>query len=199
MIEQRTAHYQYDLDVLRTLACFLVVWQHVTECYYILPDFNISNNSDTSIIGWINSLTPIEVPLFVMISGYFLLPMSTDIVQFFKRVGRLDPGQGLRLDFFQLFLHCFLPSFIFVFPHTGKRLQEPVCKHTVPAAACRSFPSKKARLCVIVFTQGRAYPRYHPDSRRFGRHLWPRNVRHYGTAYFSCSAMRLRCEIESPA
>lgn len=85
MVEQRTAHYQYDLDVLRTLACFLVVWQHVTECYYILPDFNISNNSDTSIIGWINSLTPIEVPLFVMISGYFLLPMNTDIVQFFKR------------------------------------------------------------------------------------------------------------------
>ena len=41
MVEQRTAHYQYDLDVLRTLACFLVVWQHVTECYYILPDFNI--------------------------------------------------------------------------------------------------------------------------------------------------------------
>ena len=84
MVEQRTAHYQYDLDVLRTLACFLVVWQHVTECYYILPDFNISNNSDTSMIGWINSLTPIEVPLFVMISGYFLLPMNTDIVQFIR-------------------------------------------------------------------------------------------------------------------
>lgn len=85
MIKQKESNHQYELDILRTFACFLVVWQHVTECYYILPDFKVLNNSDTSIIGWINSLTPIEVPLFVMISGYLLLPMKTGIVQFFKK------------------------------------------------------------------------------------------------------------------
>lgn len=85
MITHKESNYQYDLDILRTFACFLVVWQHVTECYYILPDFKILNNSDTSVIGWINSLTPIEVPLFVMISGYFLLPIKTGIIQFFRK------------------------------------------------------------------------------------------------------------------
>ena len=28
----------FALDLLRVLACFLVVWQHITECYYINPD-----------------------------------------------------------------------------------------------------------------------------------------------------------------
>ena len=59
----------FALDLLRVLACFLVIWQHVTECYYINPDLTAIKNQDTAIIGWINSLTPIEVPLFVMISG----------------------------------------------------------------------------------------------------------------------------------
>lgn len=85
MVCQNKSNYQYELDILRTFACFLVIWQHVTECYYIKPGFSVTNNSDTYIIGWINSLTPIEVPLFVMISGYFLLPLKTDINQFFKK------------------------------------------------------------------------------------------------------------------
>lgn len=65
----------FALDLLRTLACFLVIWQHVIEPYYAYPDLTIVRNADTPIVGWINSLTPIEVPLFVMISGYFLLPL----------------------------------------------------------------------------------------------------------------------------
>ena len=75
----------FALDLLRVLACFLVIWQHVTECYYINPDLTAIKNQDTAIIGWINSLTPIEVPLFVMISGYFLLPLKTDVSTFFRR------------------------------------------------------------------------------------------------------------------
>ena len=85
MICRKNSNYQYEMDVLRVLACFLVVWQHVTECYYILPGFENVSYSDKAIVSWINSLTPIEVPLFVMISGYLLLPMNTGASEFFKR------------------------------------------------------------------------------------------------------------------
>lgn len=75
----------FPLDLLRVVACFLVVWQHVMEAYYIQPDLTVVRNADTPIVGWMNSLTPIEVPLFVMISGYFLLPLRTDVPTFFRR------------------------------------------------------------------------------------------------------------------
>lgn len=76
---------QFPLDLLRVLACFLVIWQHAIEPYYISPDFTLSIHEDTPLIGWINSLTPIEVPLFVMISGYFILPVKMDMIHFFRR------------------------------------------------------------------------------------------------------------------
>ena len=57
MIHRNITNYQYELDILRALACFLVIWQHVTECYYIQPDFTINNSPDITMIGWINSLT----------------------------------------------------------------------------------------------------------------------------------------------
>ena len=76
---------EFALDLLRVMACFLVVWQHVTECYYINPDMSVPSHDEMPLIGWMNSMTPIEVPLFVMVSGYFLLPMKMDITAFFKR------------------------------------------------------------------------------------------------------------------
>ena len=76
---------EFSLDLLRVLACFLVIWQHVTEAYYINPDLTVPCHDEMSLVGWMNSMTPIEVPLFVMISGYFLLPLKTDVSSFFKR------------------------------------------------------------------------------------------------------------------
>ena len=76
---------EFALDLLRVIACFLVVWQHVTECYYINPDLTVPTHESMPLIGWMNSMTPIEVPLFVMISGYFLLPLKMDVSDFFKR------------------------------------------------------------------------------------------------------------------
>jgi len=76
---------EFALDLLRVIACFLVVWQHITECYYINPDLTAQSHEGMPIIGWMNSMTPIEVPLFVMISGYFLLPMKMEVSAFFKR------------------------------------------------------------------------------------------------------------------
>lgn len=84
-IQSPTTGRQFPLDLLRVLACFLVMWQHASECYYINPDLTVIKNPDTSILGWMNSLTPIEVPLFVMISGYFLLPLRTEAGVFFKK------------------------------------------------------------------------------------------------------------------
>lgn len=82
---QKIMKYRYELDVLRVLACFLVVWQHVTECYYIQPDLGVIKNTDTFTIGWLNSLTPIEVPLFVIISGYLLLPQASGTSTFLRK------------------------------------------------------------------------------------------------------------------
>ncbi len=76
---------EFALDLLRVLACFLVIWQHVTESYYINPDMTAQTHDGMSLIGWMNGMTPIEVPLLVMISGYFLLPMKLGIGAFFKR------------------------------------------------------------------------------------------------------------------
>ena len=76
---------ELSLDLLRVLACFLVIWQHVAEVYYIGPDFTVPTHDEMPLIGWMNSMTPIEVPLFVMISGYFLLPLKMDVRAFFKR------------------------------------------------------------------------------------------------------------------
>ena len=76
---------EFSLDLLRVLACFLVIWQHVTEVYYIGPNFTVPTHDEMPLIGWMNSMTPIEVPLFVMISGYFLLPLKLDVGAFFKR------------------------------------------------------------------------------------------------------------------
>ena len=76
---------EFSIDLLRVLACFLVIWQHVTEVYYIGPNFTVPTHDEMPLIGWMNSMTPIEVPLFVMISGYFLLPLKMNVGAFFKR------------------------------------------------------------------------------------------------------------------
>ena len=64
---QKETKREFALDLLRGLACFLVIWQHVTEAYYINPDFTVPTHDSMPLIGWMNSMTPIEVPLFVMI------------------------------------------------------------------------------------------------------------------------------------
>lgn len=72
------------LDLLRVIAIFLVLWQHSSEYYYIGNNLSlITENAYT--LGFFNSLSRICVPLFVMISGYFLLPMKTGTGAFFRK------------------------------------------------------------------------------------------------------------------
>lgn len=73
------------LDWLRFLACVLVIVQHVTEFYYVSPEFTPARTDNTFIVGLFNSLSRTSVPLFVIISGFLLLPMKQSTSDFFKR------------------------------------------------------------------------------------------------------------------
>lgn len=75
----------FSMDVLRVLACILVMWQHASEYYYIGPNLSVVREAGTYVLGFINSASRICVPLFVMISGYFLLPMKGTTGDFFKK------------------------------------------------------------------------------------------------------------------
>lgn len=72
------------LDLVRVAAILLVLWQHASEYYYIGPNLSVIHEN-CGLLAWLNSLSRICVPLFVMISGYFLLPMKTDTSTFFRR------------------------------------------------------------------------------------------------------------------
>ena len=74
----------YGLDVLRVLACYMVIQVHTGEFYYINTTGTVLNTADAAWVGWYNSLCRICVPLFVMLSGYFMFPVI-DTAQFFKK------------------------------------------------------------------------------------------------------------------
>lgn len=73
------------LDLLRVVACYLVIQQHASEFFYIGPQNSVVTGDNTLRIGIITSIARISVPLFVMISGYLLLPMRSTLSEFFKK------------------------------------------------------------------------------------------------------------------
>ena len=75
----------YALDLLRVAACYLVIQQHASEFYYIGENGTVVTGENTYWIGIITSLCRISVPLFVMISGFFLLPMRDSTSLFFRK------------------------------------------------------------------------------------------------------------------
>lgn len=72
------------LDLLRVLACFMVVLVHTDEFYYIAPN-GILHDPANFWVAVYSSLCRCSVPLFVMISGFLLLPVSEAPSSFFKR------------------------------------------------------------------------------------------------------------------
>lgn len=79
----------YSLDVLRVLAIYMVVQIHTGEFYYIAKDGTVLPGTDAYWVGWYNSLFRSCVPLFVMISGFFLFPVK-DVNTFYrKRLSRV--------------------------------------------------------------------------------------------------------------
>ena len=84
-----TTKRNFAMDRLRVLACFFVIHQHCAETFYGATG-HVEIGDDTFFIGFNTSLGRICVPLFAMISGYFLLPMRGTVSEFFrKRVSRI--------------------------------------------------------------------------------------------------------------
>ena len=75
----------FGIDLIRVLACFLVVLTHAGELYYIDPNGDLIRNKKNVYPGIFNSISRVCVPLFVIISGYLLLPMKSDYKTFFKK------------------------------------------------------------------------------------------------------------------
>jgi len=79
----------YGLDILRVLACYMVIQVHSGEFYYIGNVGQTLNTTDAHWVGWYNSLCRTCVPLFVMVSGYFLFPVNDINIFFKKRMSRV--------------------------------------------------------------------------------------------------------------
>ena len=77
------------IDLMRILACLMVLFAHTGEFYYITPTGGVVENF-TDFVNIYGSLFRIPVPLFVVISGYLLLPIKENQFVFYKkRFGRI--------------------------------------------------------------------------------------------------------------
>jgi surface polysaccharide O-acyltransferase-like enzyme len=77
------------LDLLRVLAIYMVMQIHTGEFEYIAPDGTVLHTPGSWAVGWTNSLLRVCVPLFVMITGFFLFPIENERVFFRKRFTRV--------------------------------------------------------------------------------------------------------------
>ena len=75
----------FGIDLIRVLACFLVIEIHSGQLYYIDSEGGLIKSDKNIWPGIFNSLATVCVPLFVMISGYLLLPMKKDYSTFLKK------------------------------------------------------------------------------------------------------------------
>ena len=82
-----TRHRGFDL--LRVIAIYMVVQIHTGEFEYIATDGTVLHTAGSWAVGWTNSLLRVCVPLFVMISGFFLFPVGDERKFFRKRFTRV--------------------------------------------------------------------------------------------------------------
>ena len=74
----------FGIDLIRVISCFLVMHIHAGEFYYCSSNSLVSEGTGPFWNGILNSLSRVSVPLFVMISGYLLLPVKVDLSTFLK-------------------------------------------------------------------------------------------------------------------
>ena len=79
----------YGLDLLRVIACYMVIQVHSGEFYYIGNIGQTLNTLDAHWVGCYNSICRSCVPLFVMLTGYFLFPVNDLGIFLKKRMGRV--------------------------------------------------------------------------------------------------------------
>lgn len=75
----------FSLDLLRLVACYLVIQVHAGEFYYIGDGGVVLPGDNPYIINFLNSIGRTAVPLFVMITGFFVLPVKYNMSEFFKK------------------------------------------------------------------------------------------------------------------
>ena len=80
----------HGLDLLRVLACYMVLQVHAGEFYYIADGGLVAAGGEPVWACWLNSLCRTAVPLFVMLSGFFLLPVR-------ERTRDFSPGVSCAL------------------------------------------------------------------------------------------------------
>jgi surface polysaccharide O-acyltransferase-like enzyme len=80
------------LEALRVLCSFLVVLVHAGEPFY-MPDLSVEDSTNARAAAVYGSVARVCVPLFVMLTGYYLWPVPADDVGGFlrRRLGRLLP------------------------------------------------------------------------------------------------------------
>ena len=71
---------EYNIDFLRVISSFMVVLLHTVAMGEIIP-----GNPGFLVNAVINGLTRFSVPVFLMISGYFMLDREKDCFYFIKR------------------------------------------------------------------------------------------------------------------
>jgi surface polysaccharide O-acyltransferase-like enzyme len=76
-------------DLLRVIAIYMVMQIHTGEFEYIATDGTVLHTAGSWAVGWTNSLLRVCVPLFVMISGFFLFPIEDERKFFRKRFTRV--------------------------------------------------------------------------------------------------------------
>ncbi len=103
------------VDVLRILACFLVIVSH--SCDPFVGQFG-DNHSEFLTGAFIGAIARVSVPLFVMITGVLLLPIQMEMTSFYKRRAR-----RLLLPF--LFWAIALPIIYYFYVNSGIEIISP--------------------------------------------------------------------------
>jgi len=97
------------VDLLRVLACFLVVISHSCDAFVGQFDKNLPEFITGTLIG---SIARPSVPLFVMISGLLLLPVNMDMKTFYAK-------RAKRLLWPFIFWSLVLPLLYFLYINSG--------------------------------------------------------------------------------
>lgn len=75
----------FSLDLLRVIACYLVIQVHAGEFFYIGEGNAVIAGNDAHWVGLLNSIGRSAVPLFIMLTGFFVLPVKDEMSSFFKK------------------------------------------------------------------------------------------------------------------
>lgn len=75
----------FGLDLLRVIACYLVIQVHAGEFFYIGEGGAVIPGDGPYWVNLFNTIGRVAVPLFILITGYFVLPVRDNTSAFFKK------------------------------------------------------------------------------------------------------------------